>query len=79
MQIAVINAQSLRSIELLLYDYIRGDDIDICIVTETWIQNREDEKAWCDISALNNDNLMLHNINRETCRGGGWHLSLSQI
>ena len=26
---------------------------------------------WCDISALNNDNLMLHNINRETHRGGG--------
>ena len=75
MQIAVINGQSLRSKELLLYDYIREDDIDICIVTETWIQNREEDKAWCDTSALN-DNLMLHNTHRETCRGGDWHLSL---
>ena len=70
MQIALINAQSFRRKELLLYGYIREDNIDICIVTETWIQYRED-KAWCDISALNNDNLMLHNINRETHRGGG--------
>ena len=70
MQIAVINAQSLRREELLLYDYIREDDIDICIVTETWIQNREEDKVWCDISALNNENLMLHNTNRETHRGG---------
>ena len=71
MQIALINAQSLRSKELLLYDYIREDNIDICIVTETWIQNREEDKAWCDITALHNDNLMLHNINREMCRGEG--------
>ena len=71
MQIALINAQSLRSKELLLYDYIREDDIDMCIVTETWIQNREEDKVWCEISALNNDNLMLHNTNRETHRGGG--------
>ena len=71
MQLALINAQSLRSKELILYDYIREDNIDICIVTETWIQNREEEKAWCDTSALNNGNLMLHNINREMHRGGG--------
>ena len=71
MQIALINAQSLSNKELLLYDYIREDNVDICIVTETWIQNREEDKAWCDISALNNDNLMLHNINRETWRGEG--------
>ena len=71
MQIVLINAQSLRSKELLLYDYIKEENIDICIVTETWIQNREEDKAWCDTSALNNDNLMLHNMNRETHRGGG--------
>ena len=67
----LVNAQSLRSKDLLLYEYIKEDNIDICIVTETWIQNREEDKAWCEISALNNDNLMLHNINREMHRGGG--------
>ena len=71
MLIVLVNAQSLRSKDLLLYEYIKEDNIDICIVTETWIQNRKEDKAWCEISALNNDNLMLHNINREMCRGGG--------
>ena len=71
MLIALVNAQSLRSKELLLHDYIKEDNIDICIVTETWIQNTEEDKAWCEISALNNDNLMLHTVNREEHRGGG--------
>ena len=71
MQIVLINAQSLCSKGLLLYDYIKEENIDMCIVTETWIQNREEDKAWCNISELNNNNLMLHNINRETHRGGG--------
>ena len=45
MLIVLVNAQSLRGKELLLHDYIKEDDIDICIVTESWIQNREEDKA----------------------------------
>ena len=71
MLIVLVNAQSLRSKELLLHDYIKEYNIDICIVTETWIQNTEEDKVWCEISALNSDNLMLHTINREEHRGGG--------
>ena len=71
MLIGLVNAQSLRSKNLLLYEYIKEDNIDICIVIEAWKQNREKDKAWCEISAHNNDNLMLHNINREMHRGGG--------
>ena len=76
MLIVLVNAQSLRSKDLLLHEYIKEDNIDICIVTETWIQNRED-KVWCEISALNNDNLMLHIINKHV-EVGDWYLSLSQ-
>ena len=68
--IALINAQFLRSKELLLYDYIRENNIKMCIVTETWLQNRDEDKAWCDTSAFNSDNLVLHNINWEAHRGG---------
>ena len=71
MLIVLVNAQSLRSKDLLLHEYIKEDNIDICIVRETWIPNREEDKVWCEISALNNDNLMLHIINREPHRGGG--------
>ena len=65
------NAQSLRSKKLLLYDNIRENNIEMCIVTETWLQNRDKDKAWCDTSTFNNDKLVLHNINWEACRGGG--------
>ena len=41
------------------------------MVTETWLQNRDEDKAWYDTSAFNDDNLVLHNINQEACRGGG--------
>ena len=44
----------------------------MCIVTETWLQNRCEDKACCDTSAFNNDNLVLHYINWETCRGEGF-------
>ena len=37
MLIVLVNAQSLRSKDLLLHEYIKEDNIDICIVTETWI------------------------------------------
>ena len=43
----------------------------MCTVTETWLQNRDEDKTWCDTLAFNNDNLVLHNINWETCRGEG--------
>ena len=65
MLIVLVNAQFLRSKDLLLHEYIKEDNIDICIVTDTWIQNREEDKAWYEISALNNDNLMPHIIYRE--------------
>ena len=77
-QIALINTQPLRSKELLLYDYIRENNIDMCIDAETWLQNRDEDKAWCDISAFNNDNLVLHNINWETHRDGECHALMSQ-
>ena len=72
--IALISAQSLRSKELLLYDYIRENNVEMCIVTEKWIQNRDEDNAWCDISAFNNDNLVLHNINWKHIEVGVWHL-----
>ena len=70
-QIALINAQSLRYKELLLYENIRENSIKMCIVTETWLQYRDEDKAWCDTSVFDNDTLVLHNINQETHRGGG--------
>ena len=50
--------------------------MEMCIITETWLQNRDEVKAWYDISAFNNDTLVLHNINQETCRHRGVALTL---
>ena len=61
----------MRSKELLLYDYARENNTEMYIVTETWLQNRDEDKRWCNTLAFNNDNLVVHNINQETHSGGG--------
>ena len=38
-EIALISAQSPRIKELMLYDYIRESNTEMCTVTETWLQN----------------------------------------
>ena len=33
------NMQSIKNKDLILYDYLQSNDTDICILTETWLQN----------------------------------------
>ena len=46
-QIALINAQSLRIKELLLYDYIKQNSIDLCIVKCGVIHRHSTMTTWC--------------------------------
>ena len=41
------NIQSIRNKDLILYDYLQLNDSDICILTETWLQNCDsDDIGW---------------------------------
>ena len=69
--ILLINAQSLKNKDSLLAEYIHDINIDVCVVTETWLDKNSDEvNAWISMCELTKHGYCLDAISRET-RGGG--------
>ena len=52
-KVTLVNIQSIRNKDLILYDYLQWNDTDICILTETWLQNCDSDEIWLDMSDLN--------------------------
>ena len=61
--------QSLKGKELQISELINEHAMDILILTETWLTNKD--KDWCNMTELNRNHLQLHIVNRQTSRGGG--------
>jgi len=59
-QICTINAQSIK--KQRAYHIVDEQKIDIAVICETWLRNRDD--AWCICSILNNDGYVLVTQNR---------------
>ena len=57
--------------KLQLYIVIKEENIDLCVVTETWLSNNVEDDTWVKCSVLNNDNLKLANVNKISRKGGG--------
>ena len=57
--------------ELQLYKVIKEENIDLCVVTETWLSNKIEDETWVKCTVLNNDNLKLANVNQIGRKGGG--------
>ena len=62
--------QSIRNKDLLLYDYLQSNNSDICILTETWLQNCVND-MWLEITDLNKNGLRMGVSNRSNQLGGG--------
>ena len=69
--IMLTNVQSIKSKELQLYKVIKEENIDLCVVTETWLSNKIEDETWVKCTVLNNDNLKLANVNQIDRKGGG--------
>ena len=52
-KVTLVNIQSIRNKDLILYDYLQSNDTDICILTETWLQNCDSNEIWLDMTYLN--------------------------
>ena len=52
---SVINTQSLRNKEFVVLEDIKNNAVDLSVLTETWIENTENEKARLQSSPLNTD------------------------
>ena len=70
-RIATINARSVKNKQLQIVKTVELQNIDFIMLTETWLKNMDEDKAWVDTSHLNNNNLRLDIVNRTKMQGGG--------
>ena len=61
----LINAQSIKGKDLLLKDLLCEDNIDTCIITETWLSDNKEDTAWTQTTVLKNDQYKLHICNKK--------------
>ena len=63
-KVTLVNIQSIRNKGLILYDYLQSNDTDICILTETWLQNCNSNEIWLDMTDLNKNEFKMGVSNR---------------
>ena len=67
----MVNIQSLKTKELQVSELFDDHAIDVLILTETWLSNKENDKNWLEVTGLNKDNTSLYIHNRSNGHGGG--------
>ena len=73
----MVNAQSIRNKDILLTQEIATNNIDITLVSETWLNNTPQDTAWLHQSNLLQAGYAISTHNRPT-RGGGLALLYKQ-
>jgi exonuclease III len=76
-RIGLINARSVKNKEILLMNEIKESNIDICVVTETWLTDSDD--IWLTASEFNSDGYSVANANRMAGKGGGLALITKSV
>ena len=71
LNIATVNVRSLKNCEQqVLNEIIRGN-IDVLVITETWLSDIQDDAHWIQASDLNKEPLTCQTFSRVGGRGGG--------
>ena len=68
---STMNTQSLRNKEFVVLEELKNNPVDLSVLTETWIDNTENEKAKLLSSPLNTDGFRMYTKNRVGNKGGG--------
>ena len=71
-KLGVLNARSVRNKDVLIKDYLTDSNIDICVISETWLQDYDD--YWIKACELNRDGYSMVTSRRIGRPGGGWLL-----
>ena len=70
-KIATANVQSIKNKDLILHQHICDNEIDLCVLTETWLSNKQNDNTWKSCTSLNNDPFRISISNRMGQLGGG--------
>ena len=71
MNVTLVNMQSIRNKDLNLYGYLQSNDSNFCILTETWLQNCDNDEIWLEMTDLNKSEFKMGVSNRTNRLGGG--------
>ena len=52
LNIVLINSQSFKNKDELITEYLTSNNIDACILTETWLTNSDYDKIWLECSEI---------------------------
>ena len=83
--LSLLNAQSIKNKELILHGQLTHHDVDICILTETWLSDNDLDRTWLQYTVLNKVPYQMLTSNRKGRKGGGValiaksHLRVKQI
>ena len=69
-RIATMNIRSTKDKDVLLRNAINHLNIDITLVTETWLQNMNEDSIWVEASEFNKNGLPIHPCNQQDRKGG---------
>ena len=69
--IATVNIQSLKNKELQVSELFDDYAVDVLVLTETWLTNKESDKNWLDATDLNKGNTAIYVHTRSNGHGGG--------
>ena len=64
-RLALVNSRSIRNKDLMLYQHLVEKEIDICVVTETWLGQTDIDKIWYESTVLNRNEFQLFPSNRQ--------------
>ena len=70
LNIVLINSQSIKNKDELIAEYLINNNIDACILTETWLTNNNNDKVWLECSEIGQNGYKINNINRKDRKGG---------
>ena len=72
LKIATLNARSVKNKDQLLFQELTDNNINIGLITETWLKDTQEDEAWVNQSALqlNSYKTWLHNRPNDQCGGG---------
>ena len=66
-----MNNQSLRNKEYVVLEDLKTNAVDLSVLTETWLDNTDNERVRLLSSPLNTDGLKIYTKNRIGNTGGG--------
>ena len=66
-----MNVRSIKNKQQQIIKTCEFENTDFIILTETWLKNTDEDKAWISTSDLDNNNLRIDKVNRTSKQGGG--------